>query len=528
MAAARCLFLVPLQIVAEPSSPPRFVGRYALYEAIAAGGMATVHLGRLLGPVGFSRTVAIKRLHETYAQDPQFVAMFLDEARIAARIRHPNVVGTLDVVALEKELFLVMEFLQGDSLAGLLKEAVGRKIPIPSSLVATILVDALDGLHAAHVATDEQGHPLGLVHRDISPQNIFVGVDGVARVLDFGIAKAAGRIQTTRDGQLKGKVAYMPPEQIRGAVCQASDIYAAAVVLWEALAGRRLFGGDDPAEVLDKVLHMQVPPPSTMTPGLPPGLDALVLRGLDRDAAARFTSAREMARALEKIGKPQPRAEVGAWVEEVAREKLSHRAASVARIEGSSMDLSPPVSAPPASGQGGETSLLAPRGPQLPRPPSQLTVAAATHLVVVPGPKAARRSRARLAAPILLLAVLGAGVAFAGVHWRSRAAASSAAAAVSGEGLLSPHDQGAATAISTDPPAVSLLPAVVPEVGSDAPAPSPTPSAPPSSRSARPRWPPRAPAAVRSAPASPSAAPVGKNCTTVDSAGILHVKPECL
>src|SRR5450432_3116813 len=186
--------------------PVRVIGRYALYGKLAAGGMATVHFGRLLGPAGFSRTVAIKRLHPQFAKDPEFVAMFLDEARLAARIHHPNVIATLDVVALEGELFLVLEYVQGESFASLLRAARDRRTPVPLPVVSAVMTGVLHGLHAAHEAKNERGEPLRLVHRDVSPHNVLVGADGVPRVLDFGIAKAAGRLQTTREGHLKGKL----------------------------------------------------------------------------------------------------------------------------------------------------------------------------------------------------------------------------------------------------------------------------------------------------------------------------------
>src|SRR5438094_9657465 len=198
----------------DARSTERVVGRYALYGEIAAGGMATVHLGRLIGQVGFSRTVAIKRLHAQYAKDPEFVSMFLDEARLAARIRHPNVVATLDVVALRGELFLVMEFVQGESLSRLVRHARETRGSMPVPIVGAVMSGVLQGLHAAHEARNERGEPLDVVHRDVSPQNVLVGVDGVARVLDFGVAKAIGRLQTTRDGQIKGKTAYMSPVHI--------------------------------------------------------------------------------------------------------------------------------------------------------------------------------------------------------------------------------------------------------------------------------------------------------------------------
>jgi serine/threonine-protein kinase len=235
---------------AEPTprqpNAPIVIGRYALYDEIASGGMATVHIGRLLGPVGFSRTVAIKRMHANLAKDPEFVSMFLDEARLAARIRHPNVIGTLDVVALAGELFLVMEYVHGESLFRLMKAARDAGSPIPLPIVSAIMVGVLDGLHAAHEATNEREEPLGIVHRDVSPHNVIVGAsDGLARVLDFGIAKAADRTHSTQDGQIKGKLSYMAPEQLASeAVDRRSDIYAASVVLWEAIAGRRMLSGE--------------------------------------------------------------------------------------------------------------------------------------------------------------------------------------------------------------------------------------------------------------------------------------------
>jgi serine/threonine protein kinase len=330
------------------AAAPRVLGRYVLHGEIAAGGMASVHLGRLLGPVGFSRTVAIKRLHPQFAKDPEFVAMFLDEARIAARIRHPNVVPTLDVVASEGELFLVMDYVEGESLARLVRASRRNGAPPSPHHVVAVMVGALHGLHAAHEAKGENGQPLGIVHRDVSPQNVLVGVDGVARVLDFGVAKALGRSQVTREGQLKGKLPYMAPEQIRrkGVVTRQTDVYAASVVLWEALTARRLFDGDDEAQVLAAVLDGHVDPPSHREPGLPVGLDALVLRGLHHDPAKRFATARDMALALEACVPPATTAEVAAWVTAMAGQALETRAAWVHAIE-SNPDLAEPTVALP-------------------------------------------------------------------------------------------------------------------------------------------------------------------------------------
>ncbi len=327
-------------------SDVRVVGRYALYGVIAAGGMATVHYGRLLGPVGFSRTVAIKRLHAHFASDPEFVSMFLDEARLAARIRHPNVVTTLDVVATGGELFLVMEYVPGETLARLAKNVRDAGRPMPHRIVSSVISGVLHGLHAAHEAKDERGVPLGIVHRDVSPQNTHVGTDGVARLLDFGVAKAAGRIQTTREGQIKGKLAYMAPEQLRGApVDRSSDIYAAGVMLWELITGQRLFQGENEGVVVARVLEGNIQPPSQVlmraarstfserTYTQLQRLDACVLRAVHPDPRQRFATARDMALELEACVQPATLSQVGEWVELNAAELLAQRAEKVSEIE---------------------------------------------------------------------------------------------------------------------------------------------------------------------------------------------------
>lgn len=325
-------------MVGSDMHSPRTVGRYVLYGELASGGMATVHFGRLAGPVGFSRTVAIKRLHPHFAKDPEFVSMFLDEARLCGRIRHPNVVSVLDVVSTEGEIFIVMEYVAGEALSRLLKSAWAKKIPTPPRIAATIITSVLHGLHAAHETKDEHGRPLGIVHRDVSPQNILVGGDGTARLLDFGVAKATGRMQTTRDGEVKGKIAYMPSEQLSGGtVTRQSDIYAAAVVFWEALCGRRLFDGETEAIVLVRAIEGRIESPSVHNPEISVAAAGVVLRGLAKDAANRFATAREMAVAIEQtFGLASP-SEVGEWVETVAAEELSTRALRVSEIETASV-----------------------------------------------------------------------------------------------------------------------------------------------------------------------------------------------
>jgi serine/threonine-protein kinase len=314
---------------------PRVLGRYALYDEIASGGMAVVHFGHVAGAAGFSRPVAVKRLHPQFARDPEFVSMFLDEARVAARVQHPNVVSTVDVVALDGELFLVLEYVHGESLAGLMRACRERGERLPPAVVVAILSGALAGLHAAHQATDSDGRPLCVVHRDVSPHNILVGADGVTRVLDFGVAKATVRAQNTREGQLKGKLRYMAPEQLRGAeVTRTADVYSAGVVLWEALTGDRLFSADNDAALFGQVLEGVMVPPSQRAPTLPRSIDAPVLRALSREPSLRFPTAREMAIGLETALAPASPHEVGAWVERLAGEALAHRSETLRRIEG--------------------------------------------------------------------------------------------------------------------------------------------------------------------------------------------------
>ncbi len=321
----------------NPASPPtRSFGRYVVYRELASGGMAAVFYARLLGPSGFGRTVAVKRPHPHLLADRSFALMLIDEARLASRIRHPNVVSTLDVIETPTELALAMEYVHGESLSHLVAASYARCERVPVPMAAAILIDALRGLHAAHEATDEQGGPLNIVHRDISPQNLLVGADGMTRIADFGIAKAAGRLMTTRDGAIKGKYAYMAPEQIRGAaVNRQTDIYAASIILWELLTGEGLFRGANEGEVIYKCLEGAVEAPSLRDPTVPKAFDAIVLRGLSRDPAARYATAREMAADIERAAPAVRPSEVAAWVERLAGEALAARASVIAEMEAS-------------------------------------------------------------------------------------------------------------------------------------------------------------------------------------------------
>jgi eukaryotic-like serine/threonine-protein kinase len=328
-------------MLADSGRAAKVLDRYLLHGKIASGGMAVVHLGQVVGAQGFSRAVAIKRLHPQFATDPEFSTMLLDEARLAARIRHPNVVSTLDVVQTEEEIFLVMEYVNGDPLSSLLGEARKKGAPIPPDISSSIIAGALAGLHAAHEAKAEDGGPLQIVHRDVSPQNIMVGQDGIARVLDFGIARATVRSHATRTGQIKGKLRYMAPEQLRGETAtRRVDIYAAGVVLWEVVTGLKLFAAETDAATFGRVMEGIVQPPSAVA-HVPREVDEVVLRALARDPAARYATALEMAAALEAALPPASSRQVGAWVELTAGPLLAARTQRIHEMESRSGKLIP-------------------------------------------------------------------------------------------------------------------------------------------------------------------------------------------
>lgn len=426
--------------------PLMVVGRYAIYDEIAAGGMATVHLGRLLGPVGFSRTVAIKRLHAHLSKDPEFTSMFLDEARLAARIRHPNVVSTLDVVARDGELFLVMDYVHGASLTQLLVLMYKRQERLPLGIAGNLISSLLQGLHAAHEARSDRGEPLGIVHRDVSPQNLLVGMDGVARLVDFGVAKAMGRVSTTAGGQIKGKVAYMAPEQIMlGQVTRAADIWGAGVVLYQMLTGSRLFVQNTEGETLYKIIAAEVPPPSTKADGISPELDAVVLKALSKEPKDRFQTAREMAAACEKALPVVTQREVAEWMDGIAAAGLERLASRVAEIESLSLSVDHKPSSPPPRNE----------PPSLPERSVQPVTASSP-----PGPEV-KRWLARwswLIAAGLAVGVI-AGIAAAGLL-RSKTAG--AVAAPSASAVVSPSTAALVSAVPSQqsPAAASAGPSI--------------------------------------------------------------------
>jgi serine/threonine-protein kinase len=331
-------------------TPKQQVGRYAIFDEIASGGMATVHLARFAGPLGFSRVVAAKRLHPHLLDDDEFKRMFLDEARLAARIRHPNVVPTLDVVVNAREIILVMEYVHGESLLALHRAARERGTPVPLPIAAAVLLSMLHGLDAAHEARSETGEPLHIVHRDVSPHNVLVGLDGAVRLLDFGVSKAIQARPDTRPGTLKGKFSYMAPEVLRGeTITLHADIFSAAVVFWELVTGKKLFGGANEHERMLKILAGNYPAPSQVVDGLPPAVDLIVMKALHPDVVLRYQTAAEMALDIETHLATASQRVVGEWVRDLAAPTLERRAELLHQIE-----ISRIHSVPPMRSEGGE------------------------------------------------------------------------------------------------------------------------------------------------------------------------------
>jgi eukaryotic-like serine/threonine-protein kinase len=359
-----------MQLVSQPSPYGCAIGRYAMYGQIAVGNMGTVYFGRLRGQRGFSRTVAIKRLHPRHVSNPDFVAMVLAEAALAARVKHPNVVAPLDVVALEdNELMLVMEYIHGEPLSRLLSTCHRSGTRIPVAVAVSVVADSLYGLHAAHEAVSEGGAPLHIVHRDVSPANILIGVDGLARVLDFGVGKSSLRTNATRAGNTHGKLAYMAPEQFRAsAVDRRADVFSAGVVLWEMLTLHKLFDGEGYGQIAGQILWRTIPAPSAINPDVPQNVDAVVARALANSPDERFTTARDFALALEQATAAAPAPRVGQWVAQTAGARLVDRAEEVALIERAALAEAAAPEAPVVRTPAASAPAIAAAKARLPRP----------------------------------------------------------------------------------------------------------------------------------------------------------------
>jgi len=302
------------------------VGRYRLCYELASGGMATVYLARIDGPHGFEKLVALKRIHPHLVSERRYVEMFLDEARIASGITHPNVCTVFDFGESGGEYFLTMEYLVGEPLARVFRRVTAsaeqRESPLLPFKMARIIEEACEGLHAAHESKDANGELLNVVHRDVSPRNLFMTYSGVIQVVDFGIASARQRTHRTATGHLKGTMPYTAPEQISGGtVDRRVDIWGLGVVLWELLTFDRLFRRETEVETMYAVLAGDIPAPSERRPDIPPELDGIVMKALQRDPNERWQTAREMGQALHAFASKQAEhvgaAELSSWMNEL-------------------------------------------------------------------------------------------------------------------------------------------------------------------------------------------------------------------
>ena len=334
----------------------RKAGPYRLYRALASGGMASVYLARGDSEQGPGRMLAVKLIHPHLANDREFVEMFMDEAELAAQIRHPNVCSVLDYDLRHGSSYLVMEYLIGESLASVVKRIERAERLDPTRLaacVARMLADACEGLHAAHELTSAGGEPLHVVHRDVSLENLFVTYDGVAKVMDFGVAAAAHKRHQTRTGMVKGKFAFVAPECLKGQKPdRRADIWGLGVIAWELLTGRRLFRRETDVDTLCAVSDGPIPRPSECRPGLPAALDAIVMRALAREPAQRYATARELGRDLSRFAAGLTSADVAAWLRELfpgGRERRQQILELAAQLGSDGDDVQPARTDPPAA-----------------------------------------------------------------------------------------------------------------------------------------------------------------------------------
>jgi serine/threonine-protein kinase len=316
---------------------PKPFGKYVLLRQLAVGGMAEVYLARQSGPAGFEKECVIKRILPSLSTDKQFVQMFLDEARIAARLSHPNIVQIFELGEQPgNDHFIAMEFVHGVDVQQILEAERARNGRVPLAVALRIVSNVAEGLEAAHRATDRSGHALGIVHRDVTPSNVIVSFDGVGKLCDFGIAKAVAKSGKTEVGVIKGKIPYMSPEQVEGqALDLRSDIFSVGVLLYELTTGKKPFDGSNPAEISLKILHDDPTMPQVLFTNYPDQLTSIVLRAMAKDPANRYSSARELQMALDEFlvgsGIRCTSHEVSGYLEELypgRREQLAAQAAA--------------------------------------------------------------------------------------------------------------------------------------------------------------------------------------------------------
>jgi eukaryotic-like serine/threonine-protein kinase len=321
--------------MSEDLTQGSWLGDCELVLRIGRGGMATVWVAREHSKESKDdRLVAVKAMLPDLADEPEFVTMFIDEVRLVRAIRHPNVVKIYDVGEHEGIMWMSMEWVEGESLHTIIAEA-GKRRAIPPEMAVRVIADAAAGLHAAHELRDHDGTPRGVVHRDVSPHNILIGTNGIVKIVDFGVAKAVGRVsEATRAGQLKGKFGYMSPEQALGkAVDRRSDIFSLGIVLFELTTSRRLFRGESDVDTLRLIISGQIPKPSAIDPKYPPDLERIVMKALEREAANRYQSAAEFEQELRSYLKVKqivvPESGIAGLIKRVLGERIDQRRKAV-------------------------------------------------------------------------------------------------------------------------------------------------------------------------------------------------------
>lgn len=384
--------------------PTETFGPYVLYECLGRGGMATVHRAKKQGIEGFERPVALKRMLPWLSSDVDFVKSFVREARLAAQLRHTNIAQVYDLGKVDGTYYIAMELVPGRDLREILRQAHHASGPPAVGVAINLLFQVCDALDYAHTFRDDQGRALGLVHRDVSPANIIVSHDGVAKLVDFGVAKGTTNTLATQSGMLKGKFSYMAPEMLQGQADARCDLFAVGVVAWEMLTARPLFAGGDDMEVLGKIATWDPPAPSTFNPAVNGELDAWLAMALAKDPRRRFQSAAQMRAGLELVARtPQLRAsttDVAGWVTWAFAQP---RGAWLAATAGAGAAPAVPTAAPTAApGPGSVTNLVpaaaAPRAATLAIEEASIEVEIMRRATAVGAPPAPRPSAA-LATP---------------------------------------------------------------------------------------------------------------------------------
>lgn len=314
----------------DADAAPEYLGKYRLLARLGTGGMAEVLLGRLDGPAGFSKHFAIKRMRPELTTHREFVDLFLEEARTASLLTHANICQVNELNVEGGDYFMVLEYLDGVAVSSVLVKALTDPRALPIPFLVAIIQQACEGLHHAHDVVDEHGVPYNIIHRDISPPNLFITIGGVVKVLDFGISKSRESVVKTLTGQIRGKFAYMSPEQLRGEkLDRRSDVFSLAIVVFEILTGRRLFRRKTRLEVFKAIVREPIPAPIDVREDLPPRLSAVVEQALQRNRDERFDSARAFGEALGEairdLGGPTPVQEVGALVRSTFSAELASK-----------------------------------------------------------------------------------------------------------------------------------------------------------------------------------------------------------